>query len=50
VRSFEATLRFSPRTVQSSDRKELAEAARQAVIEIFEPVVDPASRATDHGL
>ena len=50
VRSFEATLRFSPRTVQSSDRKELAEAARQAVIEIFEPVVDPAARATDHGL
>ena len=50
LRSFEATLRFSPRTVQSSDRKELAEAARQAVIEIFEPVVDPAARAIDHGL
>jgi 1-acyl-sn-glycerol-3-phosphate acyltransferase len=50
VRSFEATLRFSPRTVQASDRKELAAAAREAVIEIFEPVVDPAARATDHGL
>jgi 1-acyl-sn-glycerol-3-phosphate acyltransferase len=50
VRSFEATLRFSPRTVQTSDRKELAEAARRAVIEIFEPVVDPEKRATHHGL
>ena len=50
VRSFEATLRFSPRTVTSPDRKELAEEARRAVIEIFEPVVDPAARATDPGL
>jgi 1-acyl-sn-glycerol-3-phosphate acyltransferase len=50
VRSFEATLRFSPRTVSSNDRKELAFAARQAVIEIFEPLVDPAARASDPGL
>ena len=49
VRSFEATLRFSPRTLSSPDRKELAEEARRAVIEIFEPVVDPAARATDPG-
>jgi 1-acyl-sn-glycerol-3-phosphate acyltransferase len=50
IRSFEATLRFSPRTVSATDRKELAEEARRAVIEIFEPVVDPAARATDPGL
>jgi 1-acyl-sn-glycerol-3-phosphate acyltransferase len=50
VRSFEAILRFSPRTVSSADRKTLAEAAREAVIEVFEPVVDPAQRATDSGL
>ena len=50
VESFEAVLRFSPRTVRSADRKALGEAARQAVIEVFEPVVDPAQRAIDHGL
>ena len=50
LRSFEATLRFSPRAVSSPDRKELAEEARRAVIEIFDPVVDPAARATDPGL
>jgi hypothetical protein len=30
-------------------KKALAEAARAAVIEVFEPVVDPAQRATDTG-
>jgi 1-acyl-sn-glycerol-3-phosphate acyltransferase len=50
IRSFEATLRFSPRTVASADRKELAEEARRAVIEIFEPVVEPAARASDPGV
>jgi 1-acyl-sn-glycerol-3-phosphate acyltransferase len=50
IASFEATLRFSPRTVADGDRKALAEAARRAVIEVFEPVVDPAAPATDPGL
>jgi 1-acyl-sn-glycerol-3-phosphate acyltransferase len=50
IRSFEATLRFSPRTVSAPDRKELAEEARRAVIEIFEPTVDAAGRATGPGL
>jgi len=50
LRSFEAILRFSPRTVCSPDRKTLAEVAREAVLEVFEPVVDPAERATDSGL
>jgi 1-acyl-sn-glycerol-3-phosphate acyltransferase len=50
IRSFEATLRFAPHPVASSDRKELAEAARRAVIEIFEPVVEPAARASEPGL
>jgi 1-acyl-sn-glycerol-3-phosphate acyltransferase len=50
VRSFQATLRFSSRTVASPDRKELAEEARRAVIEIFDPVIDPDARATDPGL
>jgi 1-acyl-sn-glycerol-3-phosphate acyltransferase len=49
VESFEATVRFSPRTVAGSDRKALAEAARGAVIEVFEPVVAPAERATATG-
>ena len=49
VRSFEAVLRFSPRTVASADRKELADVARAAVIEVFRPVVAPEDRATDTG-
>jgi hypothetical protein len=43
-------VRFSPRTVASPDRKQLAEEARRAVIEIFVPVVEPAAKATDPGL
>jgi 1-acyl-sn-glycerol-3-phosphate acyltransferase len=50
VKSFEAVLRFSPRAISGSDRKALAEGARRAVIEVFEPVVEPAQRATHSGL
>jgi lyso-ornithine lipid O-acyltransferase len=49
VKSFEAILRFAPRPVTAADRKALAEAAREAVIEVFEPVVEPARRATHTG-
>lgn len=50
VESFEAVLRFSPRTVSDPDRKALAEAAREGVIDVFEPVVDPSLRASDPGI
>jgi 1-acyl-sn-glycerol-3-phosphate acyltransferase len=49
LRSFEALVRYSPRTMVGTDRKRLAEETRAAVAEVFEPVVDPLSRATDTG-
>lgn len=49
LRSFEAVVRFSPRTVTSSDRKQLAELAHAAVVEVFEPVVAPEERAAETG-
>jgi 1-acyl-sn-glycerol-3-phosphate acyltransferase len=40
VRSFEASLRFSPRTIVGSDRKAIAEAGRAAVQDVFVPLCD----------